>query len=53
MYVNIKLDIRILVFVKMIFLIKLLCEVKISFIYVKLIVRCFINICMYVLIFLL
>lgn len=47
MYVNIKLDIMIFVFVKMIFIIKLLCEVKISFIYVKLIVRCFINICMY------
>lgn len=50
MYVNIKIDIMIFVFVKMIFIIKLLCEVKISFIYVKLIVRCFINICMYVLI---
>lgn len=35
LHVNIKLDIRILVFVKMIPTIKLLCEVKISFTYVK------------------
>lgn len=46
MHVNIKLDIRILVFVKIILSIKLLCEVKISFTYVKLIARCFINTCM-------
>lgn len=46
MHVNIKLDIMIFVFVKMIPTIKLLCEVKISFTYVKLIARCFINTCM-------
>lgn len=49
MHVNIKLDIMIFVFVKMIPTIKLLCEVKISFTYVKLIARCFINTYMYVL----
>lgn len=47
MHVNIKLDIMIFVFVKMIPTIKLLCEVKISFTCVKLIARCFINTCMY------
>lgn len=49
MHVNIKLDldIMIFVFVKMIPTIKLLCEVKISFTYVKLIARCFMNTCMY------
>lgn len=45
MHVNIKLD-MIFVFVKMIPTMKLLCEVKISFTYVKLIARCFINTCM-------
>lgn len=50
MHINIKIDIMIFVFVKMIPTIKLLCEVKVSFTYVKIIIatcRCFINTCMY------